>query len=83
MSAALPNWPRLMDVGLACRYVGWSESGFLTRVGETWPEPIRIGKKKLWDKKGLDRAVDRISLDAEPLTDPIMERIENAFGSGA
>ena len=79
----LPDWPRLMPANLACRYVGWSMSGFLTRVGKTWPEPIRLGGKVLWDRRGLDQAVDRMSLHAEPLVDPIMEDIKNAFGPRA
>ncbi len=73
----LPNWPRLMPVALACRYVGWSRNGFLKRVGETWPDPIRLGGKVLWDRKGLDEAVDRLSVYAEPLNDPLMEALND------
>lgn len=79
----LPYWPRLLGAELAARYVGWSRNGFLRRVGETWPEPIRLGGKVLWDRKGLDEAVDRLSLCAEPLGDPIMEAIKNGYGAGA
>ena len=77
----LPTWPRLMTADLACRYVSYSRNGFVSRVGEIWPQPIRLGGKVLWDKKGLDQAVDRLSLHTEPLIDPIMERIKNAFGN--
>ena len=75
MTVALPNWPRLMPVELACRYVGWSRNGFLRRVGETWPEPVRLGGKVLWDRKGLDEAVDRLVGSGEPLVDPFEEAI--------
>lgn len=72
----LPTWPRLMTADLACLYLGWSKNGFLRRVENTWPEPIRMGGKVLWDKKALDEAVDRLSLGSEPLVDPIMEAIK-------
>ena len=75
MTTALPNWPRLMQADLACQYVGWSKTGFLRRVGETWPEPVRLGGKALWDIKGLDEAVDRLTGCGEPLTDPYMEAL--------
>ncbi len=42
-----PTWPRLMTADLACRYVSYSRNGFVRRVGETWPEPIRVGGKVL------------------------------------
>ncbi len=64
-----------MPVELACRYVGWSHSGFLRRVGETWPQPVRLGGKVLWDRKGLDEAVDRLVGSGEPLVDPFEEAI--------
>ncbi len=75
MTASLPNWPRLMPADLACRYVGWSRNGFLRRVGETWPEPVRLGGKVLWDRKALDEAVDRLVGSGEPLVDPFEEAI--------
>jgi len=72
----LPDWPRLMMADLACRYVSFSRNGFLGRVGETWPEPIRLGRKVLWDKNALDVAADRLSGGAEPLVDPLTEAIK-------
>ena len=74
----LPTWPRLMTADLACRYVGFSRNGFVRRVGETWPEPIRLGGKVLWDKKSLDVAVDRLSGSVKPLVDPFREGIYRA-----
>ena len=75
MTAALPDWPRLMPADLACRYVGWSRNGFLRRVGQTWPAPIRLGGKVLWDRKGLDEAVDRLVGSGDQLVDPFEEAI--------
>ncbi len=43
----LPTRPRLMTADLACRYVSYARNGFVRRVGETWPEPIRVGAKVL------------------------------------
>ncbi len=80
MTSALPNWPRLMNSELAGKYVGWSKSGFLSRVGKTWPEPIREGGKVLWDIRELDEAVDRLRGSGESLADPIMEDIERGYG---
>jgi len=82
MTAYLPNWPRLMPAELACRYVGWSRPGFMRRVGETWPEPVRLGGKVLWDIKGLDEAVDLLTGKGEPLVDPFEEAI-NGTGERA
>ena len=79
----LPNWPRLMPAGLAASYVGWSRNGFLRRVGQTWPKPIRLGGKVLWDRTGLDKAVDQLVGCGEPSGDPIMEAIKNGYGAGA
>ena len=76
----LPNWPRLMPADLACRYVGWSKTGFLGRVGKLWPEPLRLGGKVLWDRRQLDAAVDALTGTGEPLVDPLMEAIK---GMGA
>ena len=76
----LPDWPRLMPADLACRYVGWSRNGFLGRVGKTWPEPVRLGGKVLWCRKGLDEAVDRLVGSGEPLADPYKEAI-NGVGA--
>ena len=78
MTAALPNWPRLMQADLACRYVGWSKTGFLRKVGKLWPEPVREGGKVLWCRKGLDEAVDRLVGKGEPLVDPFEEAINGA-----
>ena len=61
MAAALPNWPRLLSVELAAAYVGVSKTTFLVGVGNTWPRPIRHGKRALWDRARLDRTVDAMS----------------------
>lgn len=45
----------------AARYVGVSRNTFRERVGGLWPEPIKFGRRKLYDRAALDRAVDGIT----------------------
>lgn len=58
--AALPNWPRLLSAGQAARYVGVSKTTFLEGVGRTWPKPIAHRRRRLWDIRDLDAAVDAL-----------------------
>lgn len=60
--ADLPYWPRLLSVEQAARYVGLSVRSFQKRVGELWPQPIRIGGRIVFDRLALDSAVDALSL---------------------
>lgn len=62
--AELPHWPRLLSVDQAAAYVGVSVSAFTSRVGELWPAPIRYGRRKLFDRLAIDRAVDELSQTA-------------------
>lgn len=62
MTEALPHWPRLMGLDVAAAYCGISASTFELRVGV---EPVRLGSRKLWDKKRLDAWIDGLS-DAGP-----------------
>ena len=57
----LPNWPRLLSRAQAAAYVGLSEPAFGDRVGKVWPEAVSLGKRKLWDRRELDEAVDRLN----------------------
>ena len=59
----MPDWPRLMDVKLAASYCGISASKFRTGIGSIWPESIRIGRNRRWDRRALDAAIDRLSED--------------------
>ena len=60
----LPHWPRLLSLEEAARYVGVSVNAFKSRVGDLWPEPIRFGRRTLYDKDALDRTVDGLSRPA-------------------
>ena len=59
--AEMPNWPRLMSEEQAAAYVSLSLNTFRARVGELWPKAIRIGRRKLYDRAALDRAIDALS----------------------
>lgn len=62
---SLPNWPRLMAAPMAAAYVGMSE----TKLREIGPKPVNADiRRTLYDRKALDRWVDRLSgmpLDAQ------------------
>ena len=59
--ADMPNWPRLMSEEQAAAYVSLSLNTFRAGVGELWPKAIRIRRRKLYDRRALDRAVDALA----------------------
>jgi hypothetical protein len=61
---ALPEWPRLMGEDLAALYLGIGR----TMLDEAGPAPKRIGRRKLYDRRDLDRWAD--ALGGQPLTEP-------------
>lgn len=73
----LPTWPRLMSEVEAARYVGVSRNTFRGMVGSLWPEPVPgMGRRRLYDKEALDKAVDGISLtESESPHDPEPENM--------
>lgn len=78
--ARLPDWPRLLPVDLAAAYVGQSQSGFLAAVGTLWPESVRIGRLRRWDRIALDKAVDALGGQTAPSYDPYLAALEGAEG---
>lgn len=60
--AALPDWPRLMGEELAAAYVSLSA----TTLRAKGPAPARLGKRRLYDRRDLDRWADRLA--GQPLT---------------
>ncbi len=73
----LPYWPRLMGATLANKYVGVGKTKFLQDVGTVWPEPIRMGRRLVWDRLALDRAADRLSGDNNN-ADPLMGALNDS-----
>jgi len=54
--------PRILDLELAAAYVGLSSQAFLDAVeAGTYPGPLADGRRRQWDRKALDAAVDRRS----------------------
>ena len=62
--AELPHWPRLLSATQAAAYVGLSLNAFVARVGNPFPAPVRFGRRKLFDRLAIDRAVDALSQSA-------------------
>lgn len=76
----LPDWPRLMSEPIAARYLSISE----TTLRERGPAPKRSGRRRLYDRKDLDRWAD--SLGRQPLDDADIEdeaaEVERRFLEG-
>lgn len=66
--AALPDWPRLMDIEMAALYLSRSP----TVIRERGPKPKRDGRSVLYDRNDLDRWADRLG------DQPLDERDEQA-----
>ena len=68
----LPDWPRLMSEPMAARYVSVSA----TTLRELGPEPKRLGRRVLYDRRDLDRWADALGSaeqPAQPLDQPERE----------
>ena len=75
--------PRVLNLELAAAYVDLSATAFLRGVSKGhYPLPLQNGRRKQWDRKALDAAVDRRSGlgSSSPLSeaDPIMRAIDAA-----
>jgi hypothetical protein len=53
------SWPRRMSAAIAAGYCGEpTVEAFLKRVGSEYPQPrIKDGRRKLWLRDDLDRAI--------------------------
>lgn len=59
--ARLPDWPRLLDADAAAAYLSIG----LTTLREKGPAAKELGRRRLYDRKDLDRWVD--ALGGQPL----------------
>ena len=59
--ADMPAWPRFLSEAEAAAYVRLSLKTFRDGVGTLWPKAIRIGRRKLYDRHAIDRAVDDLA----------------------
>lgn len=58
----LPDWPRWLSPEQAAAYVGVSENRFRLEVEKgVWPEARERGGRRVFDRRLLDAASDRIS----------------------
>ena len=78
--------PRLVDRIKAAEYVGLSPSGYDNRVDDgTFPPAIKIGKRRLWDLRVIDKTIDDMSgLNDDKVISPetIIEERIIAFNKG-
>ena len=60
--AAIGIAPRGLELDLAAAYVGLSAPSFLAQVeAGRMPAPTSLGRRRVWDRRALDRAMDRLS----------------------
>lgn len=71
----MPDWPRFLSEEQAAAYVGLSVTTFRARIGNPWPQAVRMGRRKLYDRAALDRVADRLS---EPVEQDPTEAIRRA-----
>ncbi len=57
----LPDWPRLLSREQAAAYLGVSVNMLESRIGNPFPAPLRIGGRKVFDRRALDKAVDQLT----------------------
>lgn len=71
--ATIPNgsWPRRMSADLAAGYCGEATAeAFLKRVGKDYPRPrVCEGRRRLWLKDDLDRAIAPTAYPADAAED--------------
>lgn len=63
------SWPMRMNAAYAAGYCGEpSVEAFLQRVGREYPQPsVNDGRRKLWLRQDLDRAIGVRSADMDVL----------------
>lgn len=80
--AAFGLMPRMLNLELAAAYVGLSAAAFRRSVDVGhYPAPLKDGRRKQWDRRALDVAVDqRSGLSSPPLSeaDQMMRAIDAA-----
>lgn len=77
--ADLPDWPRLMRVEQAARYLSIGA----TMLREHGPKPKRLGGCVLWDRHDLDRWADALGdqpLDAAARQDEGSAMLDRIMG---
>ncbi len=58
-----PPFPRLLGSDMAAAYLGISERMLdHVRARQDFPEPVRLGRRILWDRKALDAFADSLSV---------------------
>jgi hypothetical protein len=78
--AACYGWPRALGREEAAAYVGVSPTHFDRFIGNVLPGPFSIGGRKLWDRKALDLAIDRLSGRPQLDVNDAVAKLDKRFG---
>lgn len=71
-SVSTPPVPRLLGSDMAAAYLGISERMLdHVRLRSDFPQPIRLGRRILWDRKALDAFADSLALPARDPWDDV------------
>ena len=74
--------PRLLDLETAAAYLGLSGAAFQRAVSDgVYPQPLRDGRRRHWDRRSLDAAVDRrsgLSASSQESPDDLTRAIDAA-----
>ena len=69
MTAKIEFWlaPRLLSKPIAATYLGISERTFdRLKSASNFPDPIRIGRRRLWDRIAIDQYFDELIESLKP-----------------
>lgn len=66
---ALPDWPRLMRIGLAAAYCDVSAASFEKHFRPHVP-PVHLGRSVRFDREQLDNRIKIIQDNADGIIDP-------------
>lgn len=69
----MPDWPRLMAIGLAALYLGVPRDRFRATVPVAG---LKIGSGEMWDRQALDAWVDSLSQPEQHMRKGWLEKLD-------
>lgn len=74
------NWPEMMVKRVAASYCGLSVETFEREIAAgRLPMGVHFGGRYRWRKAAIDKALDRISGDAEPAESDFMRKLRQRY----